>query len=219
MIIGAGSIVGREYVWVFWPPTPWPLPPLNGWYVEVLRKDSETRVTLNTVLWKGEDGQRFRAVSSAWRHLLLVEDEWTSGVAARIKKRLGDNDGGEKGRVLYVTRAIADNDHVPLAVAAWHMPPDEAPDEPLELLELDVALSVAEHDPNLEEFFGETLLAALRNVALHPKVSRPGDRLAWITDDRDTALRAYNDWQFSGLAKDKRPEHNKAKFYLRRTEA
>ena len=161
---------------MFWPPTSWPLPPLNGWNIGVDKWRGHTRITLDTPLWKGAKGQRFRCYSSAIEGRTLVDDEWTEGVAQRVAQRLEDNHGGEKGRLLYIGRDEPTVQRLPLAVAAWHLPPEG----PLELLDLDVAIAVREARPQWVPLFGMTLMEALRTTAAHHKVGREDDRLAWI---------------------------------------
>jgi hypothetical protein len=94
--------------------------------------------------------------------------------------RLAENHGGEKGRVLYIGRRTRTDERAPLAVAAWHLPNSGL----LELLELDVALAVRTQRLDLVRPCAASLLALLRAIAAHPKLARPGDRLAWITDLR-----------------------------------
>ncbi len=96
-----------------------------------------------------------------------------------------DGHGGEKGRVLYIGRRTKAEERAPLAVAAWHLPDCG----PLELLELDVAQAVRAERPDLVGPCGASLLVLLRAIAAHAKLDRPGDRLAWITDeDRSPAV-------------------------------
>lgn len=178
---------------MFWPPTRWPLPPLNGWNVAVNKRRGHTRVTLDTPLWKGSEGRRFRCYSSAIEGRLLVAEEWTEGVAEAIARRLDDNQGGEKGRVVYIGRDEPDAARLPLAVVAWHLPPNG----PLELLEMDVATAVRKERPEWVPLFGMTLMEALRTTAAHDKVGREGDRLAWITDEAAVAQRAHREWRFN----------------------
>jgi hypothetical protein len=101
-----------------------------------------------------------------------------------------------------------------IAVAAWHLPEVG----PLELLELDVALVVREQRPDLVGPCAASLLALLHAIAAHRTLDRPGDRLAWITDEDEVARRAYEDWGFRGLKPSTRPKHCMSRHYLRRIE-
>jgi hypothetical protein len=49
-------------------------------------------------------------------------------------------------------------------------------------------------------------------------LARPGDRLAWITDEDEVARRAYEDWGFRGLKASARPKDCTSRHYLRRIE-
>jgi hypothetical protein len=187
---------------------------LNGWNVQVDKYRGHTRVTFDTPTWKGKDGRRFRVYSSVLEGRALVAEEWNEGVAASVAERLDDNYGGEKGRVLYLGRDEPNAERLPLAVAAWHLPPDG----PLELLELDVAALVRAERPAWVTVFGATLMNALRTVASHQAVGRPPDRLAWVSDDNDIARRAFDEWGFRGLRASAHPVHNTARHYLRRIE-
>lgn len=171
-------------------------------------------MTLDTPVWKGAHGQRFRVYSSVIEGRALLPDEWVDGVADRIAGRAASNRGGEKGRVLYLGRDEPNAERLPLAVLAWHLPPAG----PLELLELDVAHAVRVERPCWVPDFGATLMNALRTVASHKDVARPSDRLAWITDDDEVVRRALNEWGFRGLGKGSHPAHNKARHYSRRIE-
>lgn len=204
----------RQSTTMFWPPTRWPLPPLNGWNMAVGKWKGHTRVTLDTPVWKGDEGHRLRCYSSVIEGRLLVPDQWSDGVADRIANRLEDNQGGQKGRVLYLGRSVGLAERVPLAVAAWHLPPAGE----LELLELDVATMVREERASWVPHLAATLMDALRTVASHKHVNRPADRLAWVTDDIEVARRAHNEWSFNGLRPEARPAHTSASFYLRRIE-
>jgi hypothetical protein len=200
---------------MFWPPTPWPLPPVGGWRLGVDRVRGHTRVTVDTPLWKARE-RTFRVYSSALEGRGLVEEEWAPGVARTVARRLKENHGGEKGRVLYAGRSTSGTDRAPLAVLAWHLPEDEAP---LAVLDLDVAGAVREQRPDLVIPLARSLLALLRTVASHPDVARKPDRLGWVTDDESVARRAYEEWGFKGIKKTARPDHVTSRFYLRRIES
>jgi hypothetical protein len=177
------------------------------------RYRGHTRVTVDAPVWKAR-AVSVRAYSSAIEGRPLIPGEWPEGLAGRIARRMTDNHGGEKGRVLYVGRRTGTDERAPLAVAAWHLPDSG----PLELLELDVALAVREERPDLIVPCGASLLALLRAIAAHKKLGRPGDRLAWITDEDEVARRAYGDWGFRGLKPSARPEGCMSRHYLRRIE-
>lgn len=203
---------------------------MNGWNLGVDRRKrrrrvgrkrtetTETRVTLDDVVCKGGTGRRYRVYSSVIEGRPLHPGDWADGVADRVNKRLSNNEGGNKGRVFYVGRAVGVDERVPLAVAAWHLPPDDAADEPLELLDLDVANAVWHEHPEFVGLFARTLLDALHATARHPKVGRPDDRLAWIADERAVAERAYGEWGFNVLRGSAHPAHNKTKWYSLRVE-
>ena len=116
--------------------------------------------------------------------------------------------------MLYIGQRTRTDERAPLAVAAWHLPDTG----PLELLELDVAQAVREERPDLVGPCGASLLVLLRAIAAHAKLDRPGDRLAWVTDEDQVARRAYEDWGFVGLKPSARPEDCKSRHYLRRIE-
>ena len=198
---------------MLWPPTPWPLPPVNGWNMVIDRYRGHTRVTVDAPVWKAR-AVSVRAYSSAIEGRLLIPEEWPEGLAGRIARRMADNHGGEKGRVLYVGRRTRAEERVPLAVAAWHLPDSG----PLELLELDVALVVREERPDLIDPCAMSLLALLRAIGAHRQLDRLGDRLAWITDEDEVARRAYEDWGFRGLKPSARPKDCMSRHYLRRIE-
>jgi len=174
-----------------------------------------TRVTVDAPVWKSRAGS-IRAYSSGIELRSLVAQEWPAGFAGRIERRLAENHGRKKGRVLYIGRRTETDERVPLAVAAWHLPDSG----PLELLELDVALAVREQRPDLVGACGASLLALLRAIGAHKKLGlgRPGDRLAWITDEDAVARRAYEEWGFRGLKPSARPEGCMSRHYLRRIE-
>ena len=88
---------------MLWPPIPWPLPPVNGWNMVIDRHRGHTRVTVDAPLWKAR-AVSVRAYSSAIEGRALIADEWPDGLAGRIARRMADNHGGEKGRVLYIGR-------------------------------------------------------------------------------------------------------------------
>jgi len=177
------------------------------------RYRGHTRVTVDAPVWKSHTGS-VRAYSSGIELRALVPEEWAAGFAGRIGRRLAENHGRSKGRVLYIGRRTESDERTPLAVAAWHLPDSG----PLELLELDVALAVREQRPELVVPCGASLLVLLRAIAAHRKLGRPGDRLAWITDDDEVARRAYEDWGFSGLKPSARPDGCMSRHYLRRIE-
>jgi hypothetical protein len=197
---------------MLWPPRPWPLPPVQ---VEHGHRPLQgaTRVTVDAPVWKSRAGS-IRAYSSGIELRELVVQDWPEGIAGRIGRRLAENHGRSKGRVLYLGRRTRTDERVPLAVAAWHLPDSG----PLELLELNVALAVREERPDLIVPCGVSLLALLRAIAAHKKLGRPGDRLAWITDEDAVARRAYKDWGFQGLKSSARPEGCMSRHYLRRIE-
>jgi hypothetical protein len=177
------------------------------------RHRGHTRVTVDAPVWKaGADS--FRAYSSAIERRPLIPKEWPEGLTTRIARRTGDNHGGEKGRVLYVGRRTRTDERAPLAIVAWHLP-DAGP---LELLDLDIALAVRAQRPDLAVPCAASLLMLLRAIAVHPKLNRPGDRLAWITDDDSVARRAYKEWGFLGIKPSARPEGCTSRHYLRRIE-
>ncbi len=198
---------------MLWPPTPWPLPPVNGWNMVIDRHRGHTRVTVDAPVWKAR-AISVRAYSSAIEGRALIGEEWPEGLAGRVARRMADNHGGEKGRVLYVGRRTRTEERAPLAVAAWHLPDDG----PLELLELDVAQAVRAERPDLVGPCGASLLLLLRAIAAHAKLDRPGDRLAWITDEDEVARRAYEQWGFVGLKPSARPAACMSRHYLRRIE-
>lgn len=198
---------------MLWPPTPWPLPPVNGWNMVIDRSRGHTRVTVDAPVWKAR-AVSVRAYSSAIEGRPLIPEEWPEGLATRIARRMADNHGGEKGRVLYIGRRTKADERAPLAVVAWHLP-DAGP---LELLELDVAQAVRAQRPDLVGPCAASLLGLLRAIAAHPKLARPGDRLAWVTDEDEVARRAYEQWGFVGLKPSARPEDCKSRHYLRRIE-
>jgi len=177
------------------------------------RYRGHTRVTVDAPVWKAR-AVSVRAYSSAIEGRSLIPEEWPEGLAARVARRLAENHGGEKGRVLYLGRRTRTDERAPLAVTAWHLPDSG----PLELLELDVALAVREERPDLVGPCGASLLALLRAIAAHKKVALPGDRLAWITDEDEVARRAYEEWGFRGLKPSARPEGCMSRHYLRRIE-
>jgi hypothetical protein len=198
---------------MLWPPTPWPLPPVNGWNMVIDRYRGHARVTVDAPVWKAR-AVSVRAYSSAIEGRPLIGEEWPDGFAGRIARRLAENHGRRKGRVLYLGRRTRTDERAPLAVVAWHLP-DAGP---LELLEFDVALAVREERPELIDPCARSLLALLRAIAAHKKLGRPGDRLAWITDEDAVARRAYEDWGFSGLKASARPEGCMSRHYLERIE-
>jgi len=198
---------------MLWPPTPWPLPPVNGWNMVIDRYRGHTRVTVDAPVWKAR-AVSVRAYSSAIEGRPLIDEEWPEGLAERIARRIADNHGGEKGRVLYIGRRTKAEERAPLAVAAWHLPNSGL----LELLELDVAQALRAERPDLIGPCGASLLALLRAIAAHKKLARLGDRLAWITDEDHVARRAYEQWGFVGLKPSARPEGCKSRHYLRRIE-
>jgi hypothetical protein len=177
------------------------------------RYRGHTRVTVDAPVWKSRAGS-IRAYSSGIELRSLVAQDWLHGFAGRIERRLAENHGRSKGRVLYIGRRTKTDERVPLAVAAWHLPESG----PLELLELDVSLAVREERPDLIGPCGVSLLALLRAIAAHKKLGRPGDRIAWITDEDEVARRAYEDWGFRGLKPLARPEGCMSRHYLRRIE-
>jgi hypothetical protein len=177
------------------------------------RYRGHTRVTVDAPVWKSRAGS-VRAYSSGIELRSLVAQEWPDGFAGRIARRLAENHGRKKGRVLYIGRRTETEERTPLAVAAWHLPDSG----PLELLELDVSLALREERPDLVAACGVSLLALLRAIAAHKKLGRAGDRLAWITDEDEVARRAYEEWGFSGLKPSARPEHCMSRHYLRRIE-
>jgi hypothetical protein len=61
-------------------------------------------------------------------------------------------------------------------------------------------------------------LTLLRAVAAHPELARPGDRLAWVTDEDEVARRAYEQWGFVGLKASARPAGCTSRHYMRRIE-
>jgi len=196
-----------------WPPTPWPLPPVNGWNMVIHRYRGHTRVTVDAPVWKAR-AVSVRAYSSGIELRTLVPEEWSEGVAARVARRLNENHGRRKGRVLYIGRSSETDERMPLAVAAWHMPDSG----PLELLELDVALVVREERPDLIDPCAASLVALLRAIGAHKQLDRPGDQLAWITDEDEVARRAYENWGFRGLKPSARPKDCTSRHYLRRIE-
>jgi hypothetical protein len=198
---------------MLWPPTPWPLPPVNGWNMAIDRYRGHTRVTVDAPVWKAR-AVSVRAYSWGIERRALVPEEWPEGLARRVSGRVADNHGGEKGRVLYIGRRTATDERMPLAVAAWHLPDSG----PLELLDLDVALVVREQRPDLVGPCAVSLLALLRAIAAHKKLARPGDRLAWITDKDEVARRAYEQWGFRGLKPSARPEGCMSRHYMQRIE-
>lgn len=198
---------------MLWPPAPWPLPPVNGWNMVIDRYRGHTRVTVDAPVWKAR-AVSVRAYSSAIEGRPLIGEEWPNGLAARVARRLAENHGRKKGRVLYIGRRTETDERAPLAVAAWHLP-DAGP---LELLELDIAQAVREQPPDLVGPCARSLLALLRAIAAHKKLGRPGDRLAWITDEDAVARRAYEDWGFSGLKSSARPQGCVSRHYLERIE-
>lgn len=177
------------------------------------RYRGHTRVTVDAPVWKAR-AVSVRAYSSAIEGRALIAEEWPEGLAGRIARRMADNHGGEKGRVLYIGRRARAEERAPLAIAAWHLPDSG----PLELLELDVAQAVRVERPDLVGPCGASLLALLRAIAAHGKLDRPHDRLAWITDDDEVARRAYEQWGFVGLKPSARPAASTSRHYLRRIE-
>jgi hypothetical protein len=177
------------------------------------RYRGHTRVTVDAPVWKAR-AVSVRAYSSAIEGRALISEEWPEGLAGRIARRMADNHGGEKGRVLYIGRRTMAEERAPLAVAAWHLPDSG----PLELLELDVAQAVRAERPDLVGPCGASLLVLLRAIAAHAKLDRPGDRLAWITDEDEVARRAYEQWGFVGLKTSVRPAACTSRHYLRRIE-
>jgi hypothetical protein len=177
------------------------------------RYRGHTRVTVDAPVWKSRAGS-IRAYSSGIELRSLVAQEWPAGFAGRIERRLAENHGRSKGRVLYIGQRAKADERIPLAVAAWHLPEVG----PLELLDLDVALAVREERPDLIGACGASLLALLRAIAAHKQLDRPGDRLAWITDEDAVARRAYEEWGFSGLKPSARPQSCMSRHYLRRIE-
>ena len=198
---------------MLWPPTPWPLPPVNGWNMVIDRYRGHTRVTVDAPVWKAR-AVSVRAYSSAIEGRSLVPGEWPEGLAGRVARRMADSRGGEKGRVLYIGRRTSADERAPLAVAVWHLP-DAGP---LELLELDVAQVVREERPDLIDPCAMSLLALLRAIGAHRQLDRPADRLAWITDEDEVARRAYEQWGFRGLKPSARPKDCMSRHYLRRIE-
>ncbi len=144
----------------------------------------------------------------------LIGEEWPEGLARRVARRLVENHGGDKGRVLYIGRRTKTDERAPLAVAAWHLPDSG----PLELLELDVAQAVRAERPELVGPCAASLLALLRAIAAHRELARPGDRLAWVTDEDQVARRAYEQWGFVGLKASARPAGCTSRHYRRRIE-
>lgn len=198
---------------MLWPPAPWPLPPVNGWNMVIDHYRGHTRVTVDAPVWKAR-AVSVRAYSSGIERRALVPEEWPEGLTKRIAGRIADNHGGDKGRVLYIGRRTGTDERMPLAVAAWHLPDSG----PLELLDLDVALVIREQRPDLVRPCGASLLALLRAIAGHKKLTRPADRLAWITDEDEVARHAYEEWGFTGLKPSARPESCTSRHYLRRIE-
>ncbi len=198
---------------MLWPPTPWPLPPIQGWNMVVDSYRGHTRVTVDAPLSKAGPVS-LRAYTSGIELRPLVAQQWPDGFARRIARRLAENHGRKKGRVLYIGRRTETDERTPLVVAAWHLPDSG----PLELLELDVALAVREEHPELIDPCVRSLLELLRAIAAHKMLGRPGDRLAWITDEDEVARRAYEDWGFSGLKASARPEGCMSRHYLERIE-
>ena len=185
----------------------------------MLTSTTARRESLDAPVWK-DAGRSFRVYSSAYEARPLLEKEWTTGVAKRVAKRIAENEGGEKGRVFYLGRkeSGAHAERVPLAVAAWHLPPDDAPGEPLELLELDVAQLVRHQRSSWVVPFASTLMHALRTTAGKNQIGRPKDRLAWVADQLNVAQRAKKEWGLRPIKASAQPEHNHAKHYLRRIE-
>jgi hypothetical protein len=178
-----------------------------------------TRVTVDAPVWKSRAIRKPRAVSvRAYSSVVdrrpLIPEEWPQGLTGRVAQRLADNHGGEKGRVLYIGRCSEAGERVPLAVVAWHLPDTG----PLQLLELDVALAVRQHRPDLVWHSATSLLVLLRAIAAHKKLGRPRDRLAWITDENEVARRAHQQWGFSGLKPAARPTGCTSRHYLERIE-
>lgn len=177
------------------------------------RYRGHTRVTVDAPVWKAR-AVSVRAYSSGIESRELAPQEWPEGLTGRIARRLAENHGRSKGRVLYIGWRTETDERVPLAVAAWHLPDSG----PLELLELDVALVLREQRPDLVVPCGASLLALLRAIAAHKKLGRPGDRLAWITDEDEIARRAHEGWGFRGLKSSARPDGCMSRHYLRRIE-
>jgi hypothetical protein len=172
-----------------------------------------TRVTVDAPLWK-VGNVSLRAYSSAWEARPLIPEEWVSEFATVVSRRMADNHGADKGRVLYIGRRTRDDERAPLAVLAWHCPSNG----PLEVLDLGVALAVRQHRLDLTSVLGASLLSLLRAVAAHKEVGGAADRLAWITDDDHVARRAYEQWGFVGLKAGARPPQCTTRHYLRRIE-
>ncbi len=170
-------------------------------------------MTVDAPMWKAGTVS-LRAYSSVREGRRLIPEEWRPGFADLVARRMGDNHGGNKGRLLYIGRRAGSETRAPLAVAAWHLPPDGA----LEVLDLAVANVVRDLRPDLISPLGASLLALLRAIAAHQRIGRPSARLAWITDDDDVARRAYEQWGFVGLKKSAHPEHCTTQHYLRRIE-
>jgi hypothetical protein len=199
---------------MLWPPAPWPLPPVQGWNMGVDKYRGHTRVIVDAPVWKAGSFS-VRAYSSAIARRPLAPEDWTGGFAGRVARRIADNHGGEKGRVLYIGGRSRGDERALMAAATWHLP-DEGP---LELLDLDIALSVRSGRPWLVESCAASLLGLLRAIAAHRIVARPSDPLAWVTDDDEVARRAFQEWGFIGLKATARPAHCDSRHYLRRIDS
>ena len=176
--------------------------------------EGHTRVTVDAPIWK-VGKVSLRAYSSVREGRPLVPEEWPPGFADLVARRMADNHGGNKGRVLYIGRRTGpDEARAPLAALAWHRPPEG----PLEVLDVAIANVVRQRRLDLTSPLGASLLELLRAIAAHKEVNRPADRLAWITDDDNVARRAYEQWGFVGLKKGARPSVCTARHYLRRIE-
>ncbi len=198
---------------MLWPPPPWPLTPVTGWNVTVGKRKGQTRVTVDVPLWN-VGGVSLRAYTSAWEGRPLIPREWPRGFAEVASRRMAENHGADKGRVLYIGRRTREDERAPLAVLAWHWPGHG----PLEVLDLGVALAVRQHRLDLMSALGASLFSLLRAIAAHKDVGRATDRLAWITDDDHVARRAHEQWGFVGLKASARPPECTARHYLRRIE-
>lgn len=168
---------------------PWTLP-RRGKYSAAVRDHPDLRSIVSvehrlpTIPGLGQ----FDLYSTVKKVAVLEKSDWRDGVKRRIERRLQENRGAAKGRVLWIAL-----DDAPAAVLSYHVEDDG----PLEVLEADAASWLWNHHADWAEHTVETLFDCLLDVSASAKLARGRSTLRWRAQARSVAQRAQALWGFA----------------------
>jgi hypothetical protein len=174
---------------------PWTLPRTGKYSADVrdhrdLRSIVSVEHRLPTIPGLG----KFDLYSTVRKVAVLEESDWRDGVKRRIERRLQENRGAAKGRVIWIAL-----DDAPVAVLSYHVEDDG----PLEVLEADAANWLWHHHSDWAEHTVETLLDCLLDVSATVELARGRSTLRWRAQDRGVAQRAQALWSFATVGQEK----------------